>query len=336
MTESEKPSPQESPEIKKSRTLSDAKFIEGGADYAPGEYGPRLELTPEQLEEVKKEFESVESERSLQREVEEEKEKFRIEFSEKIESVKSEVDRFIESFPPPNEIKESDIDNIFRMTELGFSSYDGIGEFALKADLPIEVTSYMSESYTGGKKVIFKGGRFGNVNWYKMSRGEFAAIRDIMNELGEKLDKFKIKIASEIMKQQREEFENYRMNIEHFLSMFEDLGYEGRAFDHLKGINAEGFEGNSIAVIKNKLSYLSEIFKDLASENSDPAYRDFLAQAEFYRGVVKRYVSFEDREITGSAYRTSGYGNNSKGENAADASEFLLMARYWPRFQINK
>ncbi len=336
MTESEKSSPKESPEVKKSRTLSEAKFVEGGADYVPGEGGPRLELTPEQLEEVKKEFESVEDKRKLQREVEEEKEKFRIEFSEKIEAVKSEVDGFIESFPPLNEIKESDINNIFKMMELGFSSYDGIGEFALKADLPIEVTSYMSESYTGGKKVIFKGGRFGNVNWYNMARGEFALIQEVVGELGQKLDKLKIKVANEIMEQQREEFNNYRMNIEHFLSTFDELGYGRRSFDYLRGINAEGFEGNSIAVMRNKLGYLVEIFKDLASENSDPAYKDFLAQAEFYRSVVKRYVSFEDRNITGSAYGTSGYGNNGTSENTADASEFLLMARYWPRFQVDK
>lgn len=53
------PSPEERVEIEKQRTLSDAELLKGGAEYKMDEDGHlRLEVTPEQIEAVKREMDT--------------------------------------------------------------------------------------------------------------------------------------------------------------------------------------------------------------------------------------------------------------------------------------
>ena len=52
---SDKPTPWEIAKEQQSRTLSDAELIKGGANYVPTEGdNQRLEVTSEQIEEIKK------------------------------------------------------------------------------------------------------------------------------------------------------------------------------------------------------------------------------------------------------------------------------------------
>ena len=92
------PSPEEQAQIAKSRTLSDAELIKGGADYVPTESSePRLEVTEKQINETKKEmvrdFESNRKENISDEEIKSEMEK---KFSNTLQKVAQEINGKIE------------------------------------------------------------------------------------------------------------------------------------------------------------------------------------------------------------------------------------------------
>lgn len=86
------PSSEEQAKIQRSRTLSDAELIKGGADYVATEEGNmRLEVTPEQIKKIK----------------EDSPEEFEIQNEEVFGAYEKEIEDFISSFDTENPTKEN-------------------------------------------------------------------------------------------------------------------------------------------------------------------------------------------------------------------------------------
>lgn len=86
------PSPEEQAKIQRSRTLSDAELIKGGADYVPTEGSDmRLEVTPEQIKKIR----------------EDSPEEFEIQNEKIFGAYEKEIEDFISSFDTENPTKEN-------------------------------------------------------------------------------------------------------------------------------------------------------------------------------------------------------------------------------------